>query len=261
MFFGSRRFPADAINCLLTKLNACFKLTFRLARPAAVLKRSPRNSGEPHTLSEDTRTKLLEAAGHVFAECGYYSATVRDICARAGVNVALVNYHFGDKLELYTEVLRRSIGAAKNEVIQQAMRSEASPEEALRLLIRAMLARVCGANHPGWHVRLMVHELAQPTPAMSRVIDEAMRPIYDRFRALIGTILGLPPEHEKTRLSTHSVIAQVVHYAHSRRVVSQLWPELELTPEKIAEIADHIADFSLTYLRQFAATHARRRSD
>ena len=106
---------------------------------------------------------------------------------------------------------------------------------------------------------ILVHEFAQPTPAMSSVIDETMRPIYDRFRGLIGTMLNLPPDHDKVRLSTHSVIAQVVHYVHSRHVVSRVWPELELNPERIAQIATHIADFSLAGLGQTTAADARRK--
>ena len=35
----------------------------------------------------------------------YHAATVREICARAGVNIALVNYYFGGKPELYTEAI------------------------------------------------------------------------------------------------------------------------------------------------------------
>jgi len=178
--------------------------------------------------------------------------------------VALVNYHFGDKLELYTEVLRYSIGASKNGIVQDAIRSGAPPEEALRILIRAMLQRVCRADRPGWHFRLMIHELAQPTPAMASVIDETMRPIYDRFLELIGALLNLPADHDKTRLCTHSVIAQVIHYVHSRHVVSRLWPEMEMTPERIAGIATHIADFSLAYLllperRKSAPTQPRKK--
>jgi len=104
----------------------------------------------------------------------------------------------------------------------------------------------------------MVHELAQPTPAMSTVIDETMRPIYDRFRELIGTMLTLPAEHDTVRLSTHSVIAQVVHYVHARHVVSQFWPELELNSERIEEIAGHVADFSLAGIRSAAGEGDRR---
>src|SRR5271170_3568813 len=218
---------------------------------------SPSEKTKPPVLPEDTRTKLLDAAGQVFAESGFQGATVREICSRAGVNIALVNYHFGDKLELYTEVLRYSVGSPGNGIVKQATRSTAPAEEAFRELIHAMLLRVCRADRPGWHFRLMMHEFAQPTPAMASVIDETMRPVYDRFRELTGSMLHLNPDHERVRLSTHSVIAQVVHYAHARHVVSRVWPELELNPERIAQIANHIAEFSLAGIRQVAPVPAR----
>jgi AcrR family transcriptional regulator len=203
---------------------------------------------KPPVLADDTRSKLLDAAGEVFAQSGFQGATVREICAKAGVNIALVNYHFGDKLELYTEVLRHSVGAAGNGIIKQAIASKAPPKEAFRELIHAMLQRVCRGDRPGWQFQLMVHEFAKPTPAMATVIDETMRPVYDRFRELIGTMLNLPVEDDRVRLSTHSVIAQVVHYVHARHVVSRVWPQLELTPQRIAQIAGHISDFSLAGL-------------
>ena len=61
---------------------------------------------------DKTRQRLLEAAGEIFAEQGFRQTTVRDICARAGANVAAVNYHFGDKEKLYSEVLRFAHGCA-----------------------------------------------------------------------------------------------------------------------------------------------------
>src|ERR1700758_2008385 len=109
---------------------------------ASVSVRSKPGISKP-ALPDGTRTKLLDSAGQVFADFGYHAATVREICARAGVNIALVNYYFGDKLELYTEVLRHSIGASSDGIIQQALKSSAPPEEALRELIHAMLRRVC----------------------------------------------------------------------------------------------------------------------
>jgi len=221
---------------------------------------APLVKSKPPVLADDTRTKLLDAAGQVFAESGFQAATVREICARAGVNIALVNYYFGDKLELYTEVLRHSVGASGKGIIKQALGSTARPEQAFRELIHAMLLRVCKAERPGWHFRLMMHEFAQPTPAMASVINETMLPVYNRFRELVGKMLHLAPDHDQVRLSTHSVIAQVVHYVHARHVVSRIWPELELNPERIEQIATHIADFSLAGLRQIAPAHAKRKT-
>ncbi len=204
---------------------------------------------------DDTRIRLLEAARDVFAESGYYDATVRDICTRAGVNVAAVNYYFGDKLELYTEVLRQSIPALESEAVRGLLDQDAPPEEVLRQVIRLMVRMSCGIHiqASGAQRRLMARELAQPTPALLRILEELTRPIYDRLRALVGKIIGLDRDHVQTRLCTHSIIGQVVHYSHEAPVLAQLWPELKMTPEQIEEIADHITDFSLAYLRRNGA--------
>ena len=202
---------------------------------------------------DKTRAKLLEAAGEVFAEEGYHAATIREIAQRAGANVAAVNYHFGDKLGLYSEVLRQSVhNTARNEALRAVFEGGVAPEEALKNVIRAMLHTVCAPEHRDRRLGLMMHELAQPTPAMSSVIDETMAPIYQRLRQLIGSILGLDSESEKVRLCTHSVVGQIVHYAHARPILARLWPEFRMEAEQLDRIAQHIAEFSMAYLSQFS---------
>ncbi|NDG34858.1 MAG: TetR/AcrR family transcriptional regulator, partial [Betaproteobacteria bacterium] len=58
--------------------------------------------------AEDPRDRILLAAGQEFAEHGYEAATVRDICLAAAVNVAAVNYYFGDKRRLYVESVKHA---------------------------------------------------------------------------------------------------------------------------------------------------------
>jgi len=197
-----------------------------------------------------TREKLLEAAGQVFAEKGYYKATIREICRLAKTNVAAVNYTFGDKLGLYTEVQRGCVRAPEMAQITAALDEAGSPEELVRRVIHVRLKSLCARDRPQWGFRIMMHEFSQPTPAMGRVVDEGMRPIYTRMLKALGVMLGLPPEHEKTRLCNNSIFGQVLFYAFSSPVLSRLQPELKLTPEQLERIADHISEFSLAYLKQ-----------
>lgn len=210
------------------------------------------------TPADGTRTKLLTAAVAVFAEKGYDGATTREICSRAGVNVALVNYHFGDKLELYREVIRYAIdAAAKMELINAALEQNADPCDALRQLIRGVIERLSETrNDFGLQLRLVLKEMTQPTPAFSNILDETLRPLYARLSVLIGLILDLPANHETTRLCTHSIMGQVSHYAVARPLLAYLWPELKMTPEQRRRVADHIAEFSLAYLRAYRSKAA-----
>jgi len=210
----------------------------------------PSRSGPKRKAPELTRDKLIEAAGSVFAERGYNDATIREICRRAGANVASVNYTFGDKMGLYTEVLRHSVRASKTAVMSAALDTSLTPEETIRGVIRARLMSLCRETRPDWHIRLVMHEFSHPTPAMARVVDEGMRPVYDRMRKAVGEVIGLPPDHETTRLSVNSIVGQILFYTFSWPVLSHLQPELKLTPEQLERIADHIGEFSLAYLKK-----------
>jgi AcrR family transcriptional regulator len=200
--------------------------------------------------SDLTRNKLIDAAGYVFAERGYRAATIREICRRAGANVAAVNYTFGNKMGLYTEVLRHSVRAAQTAAMSAALDSSLSPEDTIRGVIRARLMSLCQEARPDWHIRLVMHEFSHPTSAMGRVVDEGMRPIYDRVRKAVGKVIGLPPDHETTRLSVNSIVGQILFYTFSWPVLAHLQPELKLTPNQLDRIADHIAEFSLAYLKK-----------
>ncbi len=193
----------------------------------------------------------------VFADLGYHNATVRRICSHAGVNIALVKYYFGDKLELYSEVLRHL--ALHAPAIRTTLEKDAPAEAVLRETIKIRLRSACLGERPGWDVRILGHEIARPSPAMTRIINEVSRPIYDRLRQLIGSILHMPPGAEETVLSTHSVAGQIFFYVLASPILARLSPELKMTPEKVNRIADHIADFSLAYLRRHGSTRGAER--
>lgn len=219
------------------------------------LKRRKSRSVRP-VASERTRERLIEAAGEMFAELGFHHTTVRQICERAGANIAAVNYHFRDKTGLYTEVVRQSMRAAHLEAVRAAFDQNAPAEVIMHAVIKTRLESLRGLDLGDWHFRIFAHELAKPTPAIDVVVNEAIRPLYLRMCKLIGSLLGLPADHQKTRLCAQSIIGQILFYAFARPVISRLSPDMKLTAAQIDLIADHITEFSLAYLR--ASSKSRR---
>jgi AcrR family transcriptional regulator len=215
------------------------------------------DSNKPHNgIPRDaTEARILEAAGHVFAETGFQAAKVRDICARAGVNLAAVNYHFDDKLGLYNEVLRYAMcaaGAAKFDPVLPGR----TPEAKLRAFVLGLLQHMFGEDRPTWPVRVLTHELAQPTLALDGLVEQIMRPRHDAIRALAASVIGRPMDDRQTRLCAQSIMGQISSYAHGREVLKRLWPDLQFTPETLDEIAGHIASFSYAALESFARRNA-----
>ena len=209
---------------------------------------------------DDTRTRLLHAAAEVFAEHGYEAATIRQICTRACANVALVNYYFGEKLELYTEVLRYSMGGNCQGAKFSLPPVGIEPTDALRQIIGAMVERGFETgDQADLRFRLMLNEFVRPSGATARVVDVVLRPVYDRLRDVVSAILKLPADDERTRLCVHSILGQVAHFAHSRQMLTHLWPQMEMSPAQRQRVAEHITQFTLAYLHQAQTSRAVRK--
>jgi AcrR family transcriptional regulator len=199
-------------------------------------------------VKEETRERLLDAAEKVFVEFGFYDATVREICKRAQVNLALVNYHFGDKAQLYIEVFGRAMHtSSKVEMQKRANDPNVDPLTLVRDVVAESLGQKKKKNV--FEV-LMQQESLQPTPAMEFIIEKFMRPSYEALCTVIGRILKLPGSHETTRLVTHSVIAQTKYFSEPERLLSRLDPKI-LSHKSDEELADFIVSFSLAgpYMR------------
>jgi TetR/AcrR family transcriptional regulator, regulator of cefoperazone and chloramphenicol sensitivity len=206
----------------------------------------------PEASEEKTRDKILSAAGEVFAEQGFEGATVRAITERAGVNVAAVNYHFRDKAELYTRVVLDacSARAAWRHVIAEA---PDSPEERLRSLIRHFLEYLLDPERAAWKRRLMAREMANPTGALDELVEKNIRPLRDEF--LLPTLRELTGNKLTRRqlgLISISVMGQCHYFLQGQPIIERLNPDFRIGDAEIAEIAEHIARFSLAGIAELA---------
>ncbi len=203
----------------------------------------------------ETRARLLEAAARLFADRGFKRVTVRDICRAARANVAAVNYHFGDKLGLYREVLGIAIDAirATTEAAKAAGRDR-PPEEQLRTFVHVQLMRLLASDRSDWTHRLLNREMADPTPALDAVVDEAIRPRLEYLSSVIARLLHCPPTDRRVRRCAATIQLQPLAYLPNP-IAERLGVARTLTPHDVQEVADHIAEFSLGGIRAVALHH------
>jgi AcrR family transcriptional regulator len=206
----------------------------------------------------ETRQRLLEAAGEVFAERGFRKTTIREICRRAQANLAAVNYHFGDKEGLYAAVIKYAYACALEKYPLAQRESEEVPAaDRLHAFIRSLLISVLDKGTPAWLGKLMAREMIEPTRALDDLVESIISPMGQKLGAIVRELLGgQVPDNLVHRCQT-SIIGQCLHYRNARPVIQRLFPEHQYSPEDIAAMADHITRFSLAALRGLAKDNGR----
>ncbi len=227
-----------------TDSNDCFKQLFDPSNLERLLSETAAQN------ELDTRTRLLDASGPVFAERGYDRATVREICAAAGVNIAAVGYHFGDKLGLYRQLIRQ--------VRESRLRQFPTPDNAgenpavtLGRIVRTLMSRILAADPSGWESQLFMREMQNPTPVFADIVIEYFKPLHDR---LLQTITALAddesiPDHVIQQLAL-SVVGQCVHYKVGADAIRMLVPIDQIESHfDVDTISRHITAVTLAAIR------------
>lgn len=194
-----------------------------------------------------TRRHLLDAAGEVFAGKGFRDATIREICQKAGANIAAVNYHFGDKEALYAAVLSHLSEIARERFpITLDLPPEATPQQRLHAFVRSFLWRVLSSDLAARHGRLMAREMVEPTRALDFMVEERIRPEAEALRSIVTELLGSEADPDLVRMTGLSVVGQILFYSHCSPVLSRLFRDASFDVTRLERLADHITAFSLS---------------
>jgi AcrR family transcriptional regulator len=194
------------------------------------------------------RERLLETAGQVFAEKGFRSGTVREICRRADANIAAVNYYFGDKERLYIESVKSAHGKVVSGIHKPDWPEGTPPEKKLAGFIHMFVSRLVDPARPRWHAQLMMREMAQPTAACAELVRDNIRPIAGILTGILEEVLPADLPAWKRFLVGISIISQCVIHCQNRPIIEQLaGPEIYSHFDADA-LAEHITHFSLAAL-------------
>ena len=211
---------------------------------------------ETKAATSDAPTRLLRAARKLFAEKGLAATSIRELSQEAGVNVAAVNYHFGDKERLYLETLRfcyRTCGVLNergNQILQCAINegTQKAALDGIRNYIRELMHALFFTEDARLQAKLMFREMSDPTPALEVIVKEFIAPKRELLCQLIAQANPALRHDKNLTLYAASIIGQILYYRTSLPVFLRLAETEEMTPELLDRVASHIADFTLAAL-------------
>lgn len=196
----------------------------------------------------NVRERLLEVAGPVFSEKGYEKATVREICQKADVNLASVNYYFGDKEQLYLDVicLAKEMGVSRAPLPEWS--SITPPEQKLRDWVTTLVMRMLGTE--SWSNHLIMREVLKPTKACEHLVQELFRPFVNVADSILLEMLGDEVPAYRRMQCVFSIAAQCQFYRVSEDLVTlMLGSEEKKANYDTQHIIEHILQFSLAAIR------------
>jgi AcrR family transcriptional regulator len=153
------------------------------------------------TTGRPAKERILDAAEQLFARRGFYGVSLRDITQAAGVDVALVSYHFGGKRELFTavferraEVLNRERLELLEEVRRRALPGTPSLESIANSFFEPLLERSARGG-AGWKSYFALVAYVNNSPEFGpMMMTRHFDPLVERFIAVLSEALpGCPP--------------------------------------------------------------------
>ncbi len=202
----------------------------------------------------ETRARLLEAAAEAFAKQGYDDASIRTITAKAGVNVALAAYYFGDKAGLYRTVVR--------ELLQRYPLKLASPSVGPHHEVRGWLRDHVAAlmehlrTEDGDHLKaIIIREELKPTGLLAPLLQDIFKPRHDAFISALSALTGVDVQNRalhRLAMSAHRMVQdQLCNHYLLEELAPGLFPD-ESGEELLESLVDQVEDLVVGMQRRHA---------
>jgi len=199
------------------------------------------------TAADQTRKALVLSALRLFGTQGFEGTSTREIAAAAKANIGSIAYHFGGKdglrmatadfiVETMEEVARPVLGA-----IDQSLATGMTPEMAEKQIIAVverMVGFIVARPEAGEIVQFVLRELANPTPALDRIYSGLFEPIHMRLCRIWEQATGEPAESDHTKLTTFTMIGQVIYFRIGRLAVVRRMGWTEIGPGEAMQIIE-----------------------
>ncbi|MFK2905101.1 TetR family transcriptional regulator [Dyella ginsengisoli] len=147
-----------------------------------------------------TKERILAAAEALFAQRGFDGASLRQLTASAGVNLAAVNYHFGSKEKLVEQVFKRRLDALNQHRLAELAKVAGQPGTTLEDVLAAYIRPALELSHEGngsLFMRVLARAFAEHDDTLRQFLSENYGHVMRQFTAEFARLL---PHLEKAEL-------------------------------------------------------------
>ncbi|WP_202844672.1 TetR/AcrR family transcriptional regulator [Luteimonas saliphila] len=151
-----------------------------------------------------TKDRILGAAEELFALHGFSGTSLRQVTARAAVNIAAVNYHFGSKENLVNEVFRRRMDVMSGQRLERLQAALAERPGELEPILAAFVEPALDMaqdRHGGAFIRVIARAYAEKNDSLRKFLSDQYGHVQREFaRAIAGCLPALGKEQLYWRL-------------------------------------------------------------
>jgi AcrR family transcriptional regulator len=202
-------------------------------------------------MSLDKKEHILETAVELFAEKGFEGTSIRDLAAKAEVNIAMINYYFGSKDKLFEAIVEHRSGYIREKLELILTDNSISEIGKVNLIIECYVNKIL-SNHK-YH-RLLHQELMLK---QREGIHDKITEIFTRNRQVMRIIIesGIKNKVFKKvdpELTIASIIGTINQVMLSRSICSlSVSGRKEIDPYS----DEHLKKRLVTHLKQIIHAH------
>ncbi len=201
-----------------------------------------------------TRQKILHAAGDLFAQFGFADTTNKAIAAKAQVDLASINYHFGNRAGLYQQTLvcahRQIINIDELKAIVQAAQT---PQQKLTRFIELLCSKML--SHHSWQAQILAREVLAPSSSLAVLVDEEIQPKMALIKQLLSEVADVPPHAPQLMPCLVNVVAPCLMLLVSRNLTPNPLEQLHRMP--LQTVIDTLSCYALAGLQAIGAAYQR----
>ena len=198
-----------------------------------------------------TKNKIISAALEEFAEHGYHAATIRNICRRAGVNIAAINYHFSGKAELYRRALEMTFAFKPPLPCGEKVQSDSDLRAVMQDWVKTFLYRGADKKTPGSLLmkKIAHHEMLNPSEIFNEIIEVYFKPDVFSLESILRKGLPQDTSDKEIKIRVFSTLGSCMFYFFHGRCIEKICAEGDFIQDNLDMIVDHITAQSLLGLK------------